>query len=827
MNWLHKRVVASAAVCLLGSLATAAIAQATYEFNLPPQSMADALRSIGQRAAINILFKPKAVKDLTAPALRGVLSPEEAIKRVIAGTNLVVERTATNALLITPARSASKKESADTAEVHTTRWDAMGLRLAQTDPTRLTDASAPQEWAPRIVPASGASTAKEPAQLEEVIVTAQKRSQRLLDVPVSIAALSGEELHRAGVDTLLDLSHAVPGLVVGDAGGGFIRYFVRGVSNIYGSFSTALTGVYLDEADVTGSSTTQLDLRTQDIERVEVLKGPQGTLYGAGSSGGTVRFITRDPKLDRFTASGTVDLYGTEGGSSSQAASAVVNIPIISDVLGVRLVGNYGNIGGWVDQPAAGRSNVNTQYLKESRVKALWKPIDNLTVKPMIYVHRNHGGGIASGTDEHYVLETAVDPMRPLPFSTDYDVYNLTATYDFRSVRILSSSTYVDNLAVLSLSQKYATDPPPAPLFEAFSDRNRTSTKTFSQELRLGSLGDGRFNWTGGVFYKHLSYQNEFMLDVAQGGVLLGTFPVFGQEDSKSGSVFGDATFSLTPRAELGAGVRYFKDDLSSFDGTLRREGHFHSIDPRLHFSYGIAPDIRAYASAADGFRSGGFNIESGNLSTFSPEKVRSYELGLKFSMLDHRLAGEAALFYSKYRDIQLFRLVGNNFGQIDNGGDARIQGVDVSLQWQATQHLQLQFSGNYTDGQLRSVASDAITVLKGDPLDFSTDYAINAGGTYSFQWTAATPGFVRLDFSRLGPSNVTDRSIPYPIIFRSAVNNLLGARIGLRHKHWSVELYGTNLTGENRLQDPNGGYGFGARPRPRTFGVQLGAEFE
>lgn len=794
-----------------------AIAQ-RYDLKIPRQSLDAALKEFAQQTGLEVArFSDTVDGSMLVGPVTGDLSVEQALRELLQPFGLsyrVVNET--TIAVVTPRQETQSALHAAPPRRAPARFDDARWRLAQANtPAQFTGSASASE------DASSESTA-----LEEVVVTAQKREQRLIDVPLSVVALSAETLERAGIDTLLDMSHAVPGLVVSDAGGGFIRYYVRGVGNVYGSSSTSLVGVYLDEADVTGSASSQLDLRTNDIERVEVLKGPQGTLYGAGSSGGTIRFITRDPQLDRFTAQGDVDVYSTDGGDMSQAVSAVVNVPVVEDVLGLRVVGNFSDLGGWVDQPAAGRSDVNNQELRELRVKGLWQPIEELTVKGLMYLHWNEGDGVASSTDADYQLDAATDPTRRLPFATDFDIYNLTATYEFPALTVLSSSTYVDNSARLSLSQKYATEPPPAPLFEVLSSNNSTDTRVFTQEIRFNGEA-GRVDWTAGVFYKDVSYRNRNLLELSQGDLYFGSIPLLGEESSRSGSLFGDVSYALSERAEIGAGIRYFTDDLQSFNGAERRAGSFHSVDPRVYFSYGFTPDVRVYVSAAEGFRSGGFNTENGELTTFDPEKVRSYELGFKASLLDRRMSLETALFLSNYEDIQMFRLDSSNLGSVDNGGDARVKGIDVALDWQLTERLLVQLSGNFTDTEVIELAPGVAAVIKGDAVDYTTDYAASVAGTYSFSWSEGLPGFVRVDYNRLGPSHITDRSIPEPILYESEVNDLLNARVGLQWHRWSIELYGANLNNEDRLQDPNGGFGFGTRPRPRTIGVRLSGGFE
>jgi len=801
--FMRAMVAVTAVCCSIAGLSMAAAADASIRksVSIAAQGLGPALQTLAKEHQLHIVFIAEDVNRLTTRGASGDLTIDEALTRILSGTGLTYQFLEDDTVTILPLARGS-----DTGRRAGGEW----LRVAQ--------AAGP----------SSASAADTGTRIEEVVVTAQKRAQRSIDVPLSITALNGEQLERAGVNTLKDLSYSVPSLVVSDAGGGFQRYFIRGIGNAYSS--TSLVGVYLDEADVTSNSLSQLDLRAVDLERVEVLKGPQGTLYGAGSSGGTVRFITRDPQLDRFTAEGNLDLAFTRAGSASQSVSAVLNMPLVTDKLGVRIVGNYGNLGGWIDQPAAGRKDINNQNLREVRAKALWRPTDELAIKAMVYIHRNDGDGITGGADQDNNVAVPVDAgRRGIGFSADFNLYNLTATYDFPTMSLLSTTTYMESPTSATIGLRYAVEPPPAAPFEVLNYPDTRDTEGFTQEFRLSSRPGGRWNWTAGLFYKDLSIDYTTNIEFGQGGVPLGGLRLESHETTKSGALFGDVSYAFTDRLEAGVGARYFNDRRTdSRPDTPDRKGSFHSLDPRLYLSYAVAPDVRLYASVADGFRSGGFNGEDGRLTTFDPEKVRSYELGTKMSLLERRLRAEVALFYSDYEDIQMFRLSSDGVtGSVDNGGTAHVKGVDWAFEWQATEQLLLELGGNVSDTEIVKLLPGVAAVIEGDPIDFSTDYTVRVAGTYAFDWAAGMPGFVRLDYSRIGPSHTTDRSIPVPILYQSEVNDLVNARLGLQWNRWSFELYGDNLTDENRLQDPAGGFGFGSRPRPRTIGLQVRAMTE
>jgi iron complex outermembrane recepter protein len=228
----------------------------------------------------------------------------------------------------------------------------------------------------------------------------------------------------------------------------------------------------------------------------------------------------------------------------------------------------------------------------------------------------------------------------------------------------------------------------------------------------------------------------------------------------------------------------------------------------------------------ADGFRSGGFNGGYGvPESTFAPEKIRSYEAGTKMSLFDKRLSVDVSVFFSNYKDIQIFSNTSNGIGLLQNGGDAHIWGVDWSFDWQATEHLLLAFSGSRTRSDLVSLLPGVVIAHIGDPVDFTTDYTGRLSGTYAFNLAPNIPAFARLDYSLVGPQHETDRSEGGPpILFATDIIHMLDARIGTSLGAWSLDVFSTNLLNANGVQDAVGAYGFGARPRPRTVGLELRA---
>ncbi|MCJ2184880.1 TonB-dependent receptor [Novosphingobium sp. 1949] len=647
----------------------------------------------------------------------------------------------------------------------------------------------------------------------DIVVTANRRAERLIDVPMSITALSQKELDRQGVSSLHDLSRVVPDLVVVEAGPGQNRVFMRGIAN--GNSLTSLVGVYLDEIPVTGSSLGQPDLQLVDLERVEVLRGPQGTLYGQGSAGGTLRFITA--KADPSHASGSMEFtgYDTAHGAFSEKMSGYLNLPLVEDKLAVRVSGTLANIGGWIDQPDAGRKDINDQLMRDVRAKVLFRPVEDLTIEGTVLVHRNDGHGVNVGADKHYdVYYPSGDADAKQSFLDNYTIYNATAKYELGGVQLLSSTSWVDaQRHNVGAAQKIAG-------IETFLD-DTLDTSSFTQEVRLSSTGTGPLHWVVGGFYSNEKLDRDLEVTLYYGGAVLSS-PSITHTSSRSISVFGDVNYDLSDRLQLGMGLRYFHDRRRANDETLFQSGTFHSLDPRFYLNYKLTDAIALYANVAKGFRSGGF-VGDDDLSTYGPERVWSYEVGTKGAL--GPVSWDLSGYYSQYQDYQTFVMVSAVYGGVTNAGDARVYGLDASLSIEPVRHLTLSASGNYTHTELTRVDAATITNVKGDPLDFVPKYTLSASAEYRFTLGDALPAFARIDFNQLGKSTITDRSyglIRYP----SDELSLLGARVGIDAGDWKVEVFATNLLGENGLQDPMAAIGLDTRAKPRTIGFTVGKSF-
>ena len=668
--------------------------------------------------------------------------------------------------------------------------------------------------------------------VEEVIVTAQKRSQRLVDVPVAITAIGGEELAQKGLTSIQDISFAVPGMALREDGPGSYQIFMRGLSNQYGS--DALVGVYLDEAPLSLTGFDQLDSRALDLERVEVLKGPQGTLYGQGSVAGAIRYITKAPQLDEFGGSIEAQESFISDGDSHEVITGVLNAPIVKDVFGIRIAATLEEGGGWQDQPEAGIKDGNNQDLRNIRAKALWKPTEALSVQGMVVVHRNESELGLGYEEPDRTVTVAVDRARRLvPKQFDYDLYNLDVKYDVGFGELLSSSTYIDYDHRFPFS--YIGGPETILRRRARRHRRPSQHARISSRRRSGSAHRAtvRVNYTFGAFYRSLDHTLDRCLRHAVRRHATSAISYYIDKDKyESYALFGDASYRFNDRFEVGAGVRYFEDDQETFDGFESESDSFDSIDPRVYASFKASDDINVYASAGSGFRSGGFN--RGELDNYEPESLVTYELGTKGTTADGMLAFEFAVFYSDYKDMLRRGLVFNSgSGTTDqntsNIGKVEVKGAEVGLTWRPIDRLTLNTTAAYLDSEVVEVKAADATNIAGDPVDYVPELSYTLGAMYDFDWSATMPGFFRVDYSYRDAVSYVDRS-SFPAAERAAVlrryRAARGARRAMKIGAASIELFGTNLTNQNKWIDPYHDWTNANRTRPREIGVKVGYQF-
>lgn len=675
---------------------------------------------------------------------------------------------------------------------------------------------------------------------EVVIVSAQKREETVIEVPMSITVLGGDELDAQGIDTIQDLSFAVPGLTMREDGPGSYTIFLRGLANQSGS--GALVSVYMDEVPLTLGGFTQLSPDALDIERVEVLKGPQGTLYGQGAAGGTIRYITADPNLNTLEGRVGAELYSVTDGEVGARGEAVLSVPLIDNELAARFALAVTDGGGWLDQTEAGIEDGNGTELTNFRGKLLWAPTEAFEARFMAQIHRastelgmgysDPGRVIAVGPDRSKVM---------IPKEFDFDIYNLELRYDFGFAELVSATTNITHdhqypFTYIPREGNYSFG-----IVEGNDDRFETAER-FSQELRLVSA-EGPFEWTVGAFYANghgeLLADYEYAYAPAGdlytgGGVLYDDLFYFRRSTSTSYSIFADASYAFTDRFRVGAGASYFEDSQTSrieyAPGTGNvLEAEFDSVNPRVYASYEFMDEANLYASVAKGFRSGGFN--SAPFDPYDPESVYTYEVGMKGIVAGGDFQYDVAVFYSDYQDMIRRRLVnvgGQFLGESSNIGEVEIKGLEAGASYQITDAFSVTATAAFLDSEV--VATDATDQVNnvGDRTDYTPEVSFTLGAAYEFM-IGSMPAFARADYNYRDEVTYIDRSsfleavLPQASDEISLLNLRAGAEIG---QGLNVEIFATNVTDEDKSIDPYQGWANANRTRPRTVGIGITKDF-
>lgn len=512
-----------------------------------------------------------------------------------------------------------------------------------------------------------AQDANDEADSNEIIVTATKQgAQSLISIPAAIDAIGAEDLENAGAQGINDIAAKVPGLSAFNAGANQTKLKLRGISSSSESEPQETVAVYLDDVPITGSGGTNNengaspDLGLFDLQRIEVLKGPQGTLYGSGSLGGTVRYIMNTPDLNDFGGKVQGRVSTTKRGGESYAMDGVLNIPIVTDKIALRLAGSYAHNGGWIDNTApvvglgltptgTGRKDNNRDANWLLRATLEMRPSEDFTMRAR-YMHR------AFDVEGENSIDTAradyTQPWKINPFNKDnIDLYDLYLEYDAGSVVVSSSTSYFDRVTLdLQDTNRFSQL-----LFTAASPSstlvNYNKQRDFTEELRVSFEASERLKGVVGLYYQ--DQKKRFTQDAPSPGLndfcaanagcfgsptpipdlnpvfatvnpyVVGSFPNVFQsvvpQNLKQFAVFGEVTFSLTDQLDILLGGRYFdlKGDFSyrsrgtfsspgadSRDGTYKEDG----FNPKATLSYKPNDDATLYATASKGFRAGGFN---------------------------------------------------------------------------------------------------------------------------------------------------------------------------------------------------------------------------
>ena len=791
-------------------------------------------------------------------AVKGEFTLEQALAALLAGTGLSFEVTPAAVILIkndAPDVGANRDQRAWSTENPPREALSGGestLRVAQAGDAGRSDArnaAAAPAANEKALPDKRPSDS-DGSGLQEIIVTATRREQNIQDVPISITAIGEAQIRELGAYSFADLARTVPGLTVSDNGRNHANFTIRGItSDITGGALQSTVGLYIDDLPTldTYAGLSTPDLHLFDVNRIEVLRGPQGTLFGSGSMGGAIRVITNKPDLN--TTSGTVEA-GTstiDSGAGSYTTNAMLNLPLVPGVLALRAVGYVEHDGGWVDNTLRG-SNLNSKKLYGGRFSAKFVPVTDLDILATITFQNsepNDGDYYTGFVDGKPVRTVAAQELVTDKFTT----YNLVVGYNFPGVRLESSTTYADKSVFNQQDDTFTSQaifgPNTPPSYINWHD----SSANFFQELHLFSTGEGKLNWFLGAFYRNQGHRlYDFSWIVPGSEAMLGdgitgapgdnVYSFIDRAKTQEGAVFGELSYKFTSQLEATVGIRHFEDKYSAVNTSSNYLAGGLVITPRgftddkstykFALSYKITPDATTYIQASQGYRVGGANapVPAPIPAGFLPDSLWNYEIGAKTAWFDDKLKVNGAIYYIDWKQMQLTQYTPgvNGYAYIANVGETHSKGVELEVVAALSKKLTYTGSAAWNDARIL-VDNDAIDAKAGDRVPGVPHFTLSNALQYTTALTPNFKGYAHLDQQYVsGSLSQFDPTVSVPMGSYSIENARVGAIFGA----WDISLFAYNLTNGGAVQTaigtPAGYEEF--RLRPRTVGITMRATF-
>ena len=734
--------------------------------------------------------------------------------------------------------------------------------------------------APASQPASAAQAAAASAtdtaddQVQTVVVTATKRKEFAQSVGSSVSVLSAQKLRDEKLESLSDYVTQLPGVSANSSGTpGQSSLTIRGISPLSAGSKVA---TYIDEAPLGSSGIwaqsggLTLDLMPFDLQRLELLRGPQGTLYGAGSMGGLLKYVLTVPDTHKFGADVAADAATVDGGKGlGHTFQAHVNVPVLADQLAFSVSGFQKRTPGYVDNVYTKLNDTNGVDQSGGRLAVFWELSDDVTVKlnalqqtidasddavesvatPDVQVVSGEPRVISGGTPYGRLVQSNAFAA---PFKSKVNFYSGTVDWDLGQATLTSASSWskydVNRFANRSLNNGTLLPALGLPEGLVLGD-TVLDTRKFTQELRLTSQDRGRLEWQVGGFYTHEDQSNVQTQDafttayVPIAALAPDASYISIPTTYRESAVFADATWKIIDQFDISAGVRHSKNDqvydisargaLAGLPQTpLVTLSTIRSSESDTTWSagsrYRFTPDIMAYARVATGYAPGGANTPAPGVPTpvVESETLKSYEVGLKSELFDRSVLFDVSVFHIDWRNIQL----GVRLGAIsytDNAGSATSDGVELSTQFRPTKNLNFGLGAAYTDARLTSLKAGVTTAFLLGRLEDVPEWTATATADYGWQfsngWKAKIGGAVRWVDKQLGAEPAADAPL-----FTLPSYTLVDLTSSLVAGRTTFGLYVKNLTNARAYQ---GGYAYQDRTKavrqidyypsqPRTVGV-------
>ena len=729
------------------------------------------------------------------------------------------------------------------------------------------------------VSATGGVIAQDTALLEEIIVTAQRRAESVQDVPIAINAFTGEQLKAVGIDSTLDIQLKVPGLHLEPLAGQGLAY-LRGVGT--DTLTPGLeptTAVHIDGVYLPRLSSIISDF--YDAERVEVIKGPQGTLFGRNATGGVIHFVSRKPEDE---PGGYLDVSG--GNHATVKVEGALNVPI-SERAAFRVAGLFHDNNGYADNGYTGRDE-DTTDVKSFRTQLLFRPADTVSIRVFgDYLDDQSSRGTASHvspplSDNPYVafsggtvLPDIRDTYRDVTANNETEAWGIGAeiTWDLGSVEVKSLTSYRED------ENRYQVDFDLTEINAGGFNDPITDSEFFQQEFQMSSTGDGPLSWVVGAFLfdDETLHDYPFPFSFGQfvvGPTIGGTYDTvfihgYSNIDTFAWALFGQASYRLNDHLRAHVGIRYSDEekeiDFESYSFvpivpaltgpeyianrvtpggpptvTHQDETDNDSVTPKFGIDFFLNEDVMIYFGATRGFKSGGYNtVLFGPLpEAVKPETIWSFEGGFKSTLADGKLRLNASAFYYDYKDIhQNVDLADNaqGYANVRNAGDAEVFGIEADMVLALTDRFVIDGMFSYLDTELKdliapdlNVPGNPTTDQRGNPLPRSPEFIFGFGAAYTMPAPAG-------DVTLRGDYYYMDDE-RYWSVFKDPLNSgdsytRVNARLQFDHNSgkWSIAAYARNLLDEDAESNGFRSTTFGnlrTYQPPRTWGANVRYNF-
>lgn len=698
-------------------------------------------------------------------------------------------------------------------------------------------------------------------QLAEVIVTAQKRSERLEDVPAAVTVVNADALIQQGALYLQDYYATVPGLAITDLGNGQVSVMMRGLST---GFGNPTVGITVDDVPIGQTVTADVDSAVfapqfdpADLQSIQFLKGPQGALYGASSLGGVVKYVTVVPDFTSTSGHIEVDTSGIPGGGAGYGLRGSVNVPVIADTVAIRASAFARQDPGFVDDPTHGESNLNSTEAYGGRVDALWQATQMLSVRVAGLIQRSEGTD--GSVDTNYLFQPIQGGVTQdrLPGTGGYSNENqlYTATLNFRShffdvtsISAYSKFSYTENQDAsvpfgASAEQFFGVQGAGGP-YPIGSDK-------FSEEIRFSSPTGAKVEWQFGGFYtsENISIDNFYLFANLQTGAAVGFLESFiAPSTYHERAAFGDLTYHFTDRFSIQVGGResqnwqHYSENIT---GPL--EGAEFGFSQRVQedaFTYLVAPQLKlsdsvtAYARVASGYQPGGPNTPSGPGQdiprVYDPSTTVNYELGLKSRLFDRRVSIDADVFYIKWLSVQLEGLTSLTFPYFFNGHGAKSEGAEVGIEFKPIESVTISGAAAFVDAVLTGNSGHGFPGVSGDSLLYSSRFTGSLSVDDQFRISHTITGFAGATAAYVGKRYEAFPSLPGELQPSVPAYSYGNAHAGIITKGYTITTYVKNISNERGIlfSTPNSGsYAMNGSWRttiltPRTLGISVSKAF-